>query len=243
MMKINPFLYLRVVPTKDADESFLKTLWLLRQNLIDLKPGVTSESDFASFYDFFKTPDNWVTLIQSRDGTIRGFLGWRIRSTKVGNDRFVIIDSDYYFIEPAIRGHVILTPTVMSCYIAGVWQFKSFNAVIVGHGYPASVLSGARFSERTRFLQDADVEPWEREAMLQFAQRYCRSSFDPESGLVDMRTKPRESRQEPRTRKGREIFARYEKYNPNWTEGVGLPYLIHLAPKSILAGGLQLTKR
>lgn len=242
-MKFAPLLSLRVVPTDHADESFLKTLWLLRQKLIDLKPNVTSQSDFASFHDFFKTRDTWVTLIQAHEGTIRGFLGWRTRLMQFGNDRFVIIDSDYYFIERAIRGHVILTPMAMSCYLAGVWQFKSFRAVIVGHGYPSSVLSGARFSHRTRFLQDADIEPWEREAMLQFAQRYCRSSFDAKRGLVDMRTKPRESRQEPRTRKGQEILARYERYNPDWTEGVGLPYLIHLAPKSILAGGVQLTRR
>jgi hypothetical protein len=136
----------------------------------------------------------------------------------------------------SLRGHFMMSALAFDCYARGALEFKNPRVTIVGHGYPSSVLSGGKFSDRVRFLQDADATSWEREMMNSFVERFCPQSFDQDRGIVRMRTIPKESRKLPRSAKARETLARFEAYNPNWSAGFGLPYLIHYTPASIAMG-------
>jgi hypothetical protein len=238
-MRFTPHLHIRDVRAGDAQESLFIELCTLRRSLIDLKPGVSDEADYAAFRSFFANEDARITLMCNTSGAIEGFLGWHMRPLDAPGVRVVVIDSDYFFMKASLRGHAVLTQTALNTYVRSAWRYRRAGAVIVGHGYPSSVLSGSRFSDRVRFLQDRDVAPWEREAMLHFVERYCGDSFDREPGLVQMRTIPAEPRRLPRSARARAVYARIERYNPHWTEGWGLPYVIHLSPASIAKGALR----
>jgi hypothetical protein len=233
-------LRVRVVRASALAESTFVRLWQLRGELIDVEAG----DDYAAFRSFFVGDEARVTLIFDRtsDEGIRGFLGWHLRPLDTDTGRVAIIDSDYFFVESALRGHPVMLGVVMGCYLHAALAYRTRRAAIVGHGYPASVISGARFSARVRFLQDPDVAAWEHAAMLQFTERFCGSAFDQHAGLVRMRTRPRESSRTPRDVRARELLARFESYNPNWTQGFGLPYLIHVSPGQILAGALRIAR-
>ena len=56
-----------------------------------------------------------------------------------------------------------------------------------------------------------------------------------------MRTRPVETRRVPRSPAARDTLTRFERYNPDWERGYGLPYILHLSPGSIARGALQLT--
>jgi hypothetical protein len=214
----------------------LEELFELRRTLIDLRADVRIEDDFASFRLFLKGDGARVTLMRQTDGTIAGFLGWYAREASIPKGRIVAIDCDYFFMKSSFRGHFMMSALAFDCYARGARQFRNTRVAIVGHGYPASVLSGGRYSDRVRFLQDPDATSWEREMMYSFADRFCPQSFDRDKGIVRMRTVPKESRKVPRSAKAREILARYEAYNANWPDGFGLLYLIHYTPVSIGRG-------
>ena len=213
----------------------------LRKALIHVQPEVAPEDDYASFRSFFTGETARVTLICARDGAIEGFLGWHVRALDLPASRVAVIDSDYYFVKPSLRGHLVLTEVALGCYIRAALHARCRRVVIVGHGYPASVLSGGRFSQRVRFLQDPDLQPWERDAMHHFAERFCGASFNRGRGIVRMRTRPVEPRRVPRSPIARDTLARFETYNPDWERGYGLPYIVHMSPGSIARGALQLT--
>lgn len=235
---------MRVVRACTLAEPLFKRLWQLRRELIEIHADVSEHDDYAAFRSFFVGDEARVTLIVDRksDENIRGFLGWHLRPLDTDASRVAIVDSDYFFIESALRGHPVMLSVVMACYLHGALTCRTRRVAIVGHGYPASVISGARFSARVRFPQDPDVATWEHAAMLQFAERFCGSAFDQQAGLVRMRTRPRESGRAPRDMRGRELLARFESYNPNWTQGFGLPYLIHVSPIEILVGALRIAR-
>lgn len=238
-MRFTPRLHLRVLRAEEADDALLVSLWQLRRSLIDLKPEVTDEVDLASFRSFFQDKDAHVSVIRDKSGAVVGFLGWYVRLLEAPGADVVIIDSDYYFVKPSLRGHFVLTGVILDCFARAALRYGKSRFAIAGHGYPASVLSGARFSERVRFPKDDDLAPWERKAMHDFAERFCGASYDPEKAIVTMRTIPKEARKPPRSAKGRELLARFESYDPNWTEGFGLPYLIHVSLGSIVRGTLR----
>jgi hypothetical protein len=235
-LRFTPLLHLRVLRAEEADEALFVSLWQLRRSLVDLKPGVGDDEDFASFRSFFRGKEARISMIAERSGAIAGFLGWHVRLLRAPGAEVVIIDSDYYFVKPSLRGHVVLSGVILDCFARAAIRFGKARFAIAGHGYPASVLSGARFSDRVRFPKDSDLEPWELEAMHAFADRFCGESFDRQKGIVTMRTIPKEPRKPPRSAKGRELLARFESYDPHWPEGFGLPYLIHVSLGSIVKG-------
>jgi hypothetical protein len=187
---VRPRLRVRVVRASTATESLFIRLWQLRRELIELQADVPEHDDYASFRSFFIGDEARVTLIIDRkclharvpglkcDECIRGFLGWHLRPLDTDAGRVGIIDSDYFFVETALRGHPVMLSVVIACYLHAAWAYRTGRVAIVGHGYPASVISGARF----------------------------------------------------------------ESYNPNWAQGWGLPYLIHVSPTEILVGALRIAK-
>lgn len=242
-MKFLPLLRVRTIRAADATAPLLRELWELRRELIDVQPGVALDDDYASFCSFFAGPDARISLIVSRAGRIEGFLGWHVRALRVAGRRHAIIDSDYFFVRVALRGHVVMTALALHCFAGALLHAQALRLSIAGHGYPASVLSGARFASRVCFPGDPGLADWERAAMAHFVSRFCGASYDPERGLVRMRTLPHPPPRRSRSPALRSLLARFESYNPRWSEGYGLPYLIHIDLGSIAAGGLHFLRR
>lgn len=235
-MRFTPRIHLDTLLAAQIDSTVLTELFELRRTLVDLRPDVRIDDDFASFRLFLKGDGAHVTLMRESGGTIAGFLGWYAREVHIPDGSIVAVDADYFFMKSSLRGHFMMSALAFDCYARGALAFKNPRVAIVGHGYPSSVLSGGRCSDRVRFLQDADATPWEREMMHSFVERFCPQSFDQDQGIVRMRTIPKETRKLPRSAKARETLARFEAYNPNWPAGYGLPYLIHYTPASIAMG-------
>lgn len=239
-MRITPWLHVRTLRAADADEALFRRLCALRRQLVHVQPDVDLAADYAAFRSFFDGDSARVTLIETGTGELQGYLGWHVRVQQGPQGRVGVIDSDYYFVKPEVRGHLVLAQVAMSTYLQAARLARSTRVVIVGHGYPASVLSGLRFSGRVRFPQDTDVDAFERGAMHRFARQFCGDAFDAERQLVKMRTTPAEGRREPRTPAARAVFSRFERYNAEWLRGFGLPYIIHLTPGSIARGAMGL---
>lgn len=237
-MRLTPRVRLQTFPASRLEENTFQQLCDLRRSLIHLQPGVEPDADYRAFRRFFEGERAHVTVMRSTTGQLEGFLGWHVRSLQTPQGRVGVLDSDYYFIKPELRGHSALASVALGCYLKAARLSRSHRVVMVGHGYPASVLSGLRFAWRLRFLQDPDLLSWEREALMHFTTHYCLSSFDPITQCVRMRTLPAEGRREPRTRAAKAAFSRFEQYNPSWLEGVGLLYILHWTPSSILRGAV-----
>lgn len=237
-MRFTPWLNLQTFPASHVDESMYQQLCALRRTMIQLQPGVDLVADYVAFRGYFEGERAHVTVLRSRSGRLEGFLGWHVRVIQTPEGRVGVLDSDYYFLKPELRGHTILANVALGCYLKAAHVGRSGRVVIVGHGYPASVLSGLRFACRVSFLQDQGLLSWEREVMLHYATQFCAGSFDEHRQLVRMRTFPVEGRREPRTRAAKTAVSRFERYNPSWQAGVGLIYLLHWSPGSILRGAL-----
>lgn len=240
-MKLTPILRLEVVRASALAESDFVELWQLRRRCIEVQAEVSDARDYAVFREFFAAADARVTRIVGLGGRVHGFLGWHLRAIEVaGMGRVAIVDSDYFFVEADLRGHVVMSGVALACYLAGALTHRCARVVIVGHGYPSSVMSGARFSDRVVLLGERELEGWEREAMLHFAATHVGAGFEPASCRVRMRTRPFERRRVPRRASARALLDRYEAINPGWEAGVGLVYAIHLTPRSLLGGSLSL---
>jgi hypothetical protein len=238
-MRFTPRIHLDTLVAAQVDSAVLMELFELRRGLVDLRPDVRIEDDFESFRLFLTSDGAQVSLMRGSDDTIAGFLGWYAREVHIPDGRIVAVDCDYFFMKSSLRGHFMMSALAFDCYARGALAFRNPRVAIVGHGYPSSVLSGGKFSDRVRFLQDADATSWERKMMHSFVDRFCPQSFDQDKGIVRMRTIPKESRKLPHSTKSRETLARFEAYNPNWAAGFGLPYLIHYTPASIAMGTLS----
>lgn len=238
-MKLTPFLRLEVVRASALAESDFVGLWQLRRRCIEVQAEVPEARDYAVFREFFAAPDARVTRIVGLGGGVHGFLGWHLRAIEVADlGRLAIVDSDYFFVEPDLRGHVVMSGVALACYLAGALTHRCARVVIVGHGYPSSVMSGARFSGRVVLLGEAELEVWERDAMLHFAATHVGEGFESATCRVRMRTRPLERRRVPRRASARALLDRYEALNPTWEAGFGLVYAIHLTPRSLLRGSL-----
>lgn len=239
-MKLTPWLGIRHLRAADAKEPLFEELWRLRRSLINLKPEVTPEADYAAFRSYFADPDTQVQLYCTADGAIQGFFAWHLRPSEELSAPVAVADGEYYFVKPAFRDHIVKIRVAAECVARVVARCRRPRLVLVGVAYPTSCIAAARFSRRVRCPMDPDIEPWERRVLLRVTEELCGASFDQERGVVRMRTIPAEARRTPRSGLGRETLAWYESHNPRWTEGWGLPVMIHLSPGSVLQGALRL---
>ncbi len=236
-----PRLRLDVVRAAELDEGAFVELWRLRGRLIDVQVSVEPADDFAAFRSFFAGA-GWVSRIVDEGGALRGFLGWHLRGVETPAGRRPVLDTDYFFIEPELRGHSIMARLCADVCARAAIAHRSARVILVGHGYPSSLLSGARFAERVVFLQDADAAGWEREAIFGFCERFCGRSFDVGRCLVKMRTTPKEPGRTPKSPQTRALLRRFEAHDPAWSEGWGLPYLLHYTPRSLAAGAWRMIR-
>ena len=104
MLKLPVVLEVAHLRCESLSEETFVTLWKLRCSLIELKPDVGLDDDYASFRGFFSEPGARCSVLRDRRGTIHGFLGWYDRSTSVEDATVGVIDSDYFFMDPKFRG-------------------------------------------------------------------------------------------------------------------------------------------
>jgi hypothetical protein len=233
-MRITPWIHIQYVHAATAPERFFEELWRIRGSVMGLRPDMAPEADYKAFRNYFNH-ETLVTTYRARDGTVQGFFGFRSRLVQVPGGPVIRIDPEYLFTRPVMRGHIAHLLGMCGSLLRICARHGFHRCAAVGVGYPPWVLSVSRISHRVRTLRDPDVEPWEREMLLDCVQTFWGSSFDPDTALVRMRTMPVEPRKIPRTKRGKDLLAWYESHNPRWRESFGLPSILHIDMKSVLS--------
>jgi hypothetical protein len=239
-VRFSPWLRTQRIRAAEAPEALLEELWRLRLSVIDLRPEVTREADYAAFRSFFDG-DVEILVHRTADGHAQGFYGWRADRIETPVGPRILVEMEYGFIKPAFRSHAALLMGLAGLVLRVTARHRSSKCVFIGAGYATGLLSLARIAHRIVCLKDAEIERWERELLCHFLDSHFADTFDRERGLVRMRTLPKEVRREPRTPEGRAWLAWYESHNPHWTEGWGLPVLIHIDLRAFVAGVVRQT--
>lgn len=213
-------------------ESQLRALWRLRRSLIDIKPSVDPEADFAAFAEDFSWGIVW-TLWEGAD--VVGFflqrglpLTWRGR-------RVLCLTPEYGFTAPHVRGRPELPAAVTLMTVACVLRYPLRPTYLAGAAYPPSFISLVRAIPPVWTVGDPDVPDWERSLLDHLGERIAKSHYRAADGTVFMRTLPT-SRATPTTPEGRRLFEAYEQANPEWREGRGLFLLCPVTVGTLLRG-------
>ncbi len=199
-------------------EAELRALWRLRGSLIDLKPSVSPEEDFAAFAEDFRWGIVWI--LKEGDQVGGFFLQRALPMTWRGRE-ILCLAPEYGFMARHLRGTSILPAATVLMTAACVARHPLRPKYLVGAAYPPSFISMERAVPPIWSLRDPTLPDWERGLLEHLGERIGKSHFSAEDGTVFMRTLPR-TEPGPRSEEGRALFEKYERANPEWRRGRGL---------------------
>jgi hypothetical protein len=199
----------------ELDEAALREAWRFRGGFVDLKPGVAPEDDYQAF----------------RATLLRGKLLWRMRDDAGGlramimaivepgehaGRPYVHLEFEYAFFDRAFRRSLASRLLFISTILRALAQARGRPVYLVAATYPAGALSLGEFFPLWMPGAEAGMSAWERG--LRAAIGGACKGYDPETGLVTMRTLPRE-RRPPSRPAARASWDVYVRGCPRWSEG------------------------
>lgn len=211
-----------VLPSENADDELLRSLWRLRLEMLTLTRS--EEQDWEEFRRAVVGPDRFVFAFLDPDGAPQGFFTIAMLPVDAGGRRMLLMFSKFFYFRPAYRGHprTILTPWRLVPIAIRRFGLRSLHFVTTA--FPQSYVSLTRTAGRTWSLRQDDTPGWAAEALRQFASTFYPATFDPVEGVVEG-ANVADSDSLPRSAEARRLGERYEELNPRWREGVTLPIL------------------
>ena len=217
-----------VVAGHDLSTDELRRLYDLAGHLAQVRPG--REDQHWQDYEAFARDGEVVRF--TCDGEVRGFFMRRHDHGHQGGRPFRWTQDEYYFIDPAWRGHA-------GPELARVRQF----ARIVGRGgppcwfvgecYPASYLVARDAFGHLDTGADPLTDPWVRDVLVQLGTRIAGDRFDPETGLIRTDTIPPPAPARFARPAHEAGFRAYEAVNPDWRDGWTVLFVARIDARAI----------
>ncbi len=211
-----PLIGASIAPSK-LDEAALQEAWSFRGRFVDLKPEVTPAEDYRAFR---ATVLRGLLLwrLRDREGALRAMLLAIVEPGEHEGRPYVRLEFEYAFFDPAYR-RSFASRLVFSSTIARVFMRARGRPVyLVVATYPAGATSLGEYFPLWFPGADAAMSAWERG--LRGALGATCKGYDPATGLVAMRTLPRERRRPPTRPGARVTWEAYLRCCPRWSEGI-----------------------
>jgi hypothetical protein len=209
-------------------EEELRALWRFRLGLINLKPTIPPEEDFAAFAADFQTQG--FAWILREDERVAGFFLQRALPLDWEGRRLLCLLPEYGFLAPHLRGHPILPLATLYTTLLCVGDDPLRARYVAASAYPPAYIAFRRVFRVFWTLRDPDLPPWERGLLLHLAERLAGEKLRREDGTVEMRTIPIVAREpgSAGSADSRQLYEDYVAANPDWRGGRGLFFLMPL---------------
>lgn len=208
----------------------LRALWRFRLTLVNLKPTVTQEQDFAAFARDFQW-QGYVWILHEHAQVVGFFLQRGVPMVWRGRKLLCLLP-EYGFLAPHLRGHPVLPMGCVVVTLLSMLRQPLRDKYVAASTYPPGYIAFRRAISPFWTLQDPQLPQWERSLLLHLAERLAGDKFRTTDGTVQMRTTPIVQR---RQRAGAaadtdsdRLLAAYEAENPEWQSGRGLFFLFPL---------------
>jgi len=215
-LKRRPLVGASVAPGK-LDEAALREAWRFRGCFVDLKPEVEPEADYRAFC---ATVLRGALLWRLRDGegALRAMLLAIVEPSEQEGRPYVRLEFEYAFFDRAYRrsfaSRLVFTSTIARAFA----QAKGRPIYLVATTYPAGATALGEYFQLWLPGADAGMTAWERG--LRAAIGATCKGHDPATGLVTMRTLPREPLRPPTRPRARATWDAYMRCCPQWAEGI-----------------------
>jgi hypothetical protein len=198
------------------DEAALREAWRFRGGFVDLKPTVAPEDDYRAFC---ATLRRGALLWRMRDenGGLRAMIMAIVEPGEHAGRGYVHLEFEYAFFDPAFRRSFASRLLFTSTIARTLAQAKGRPVYLVASTYPAGATSLGEYFPLWMPGAEAGMSDWERG--LRGAIGAGCKGYDPATGLVTMRTLPRERRRPPTRRAARASWEAYMRCCPRWAEG------------------------
>lgn len=204
-----------VAPDRLSDAE-LREAWRFRGRFVDLKPTVAPEDDYRAFC---ATVRRGATLWRQRDdaGELRAMI-MVIQGPAVHEGRpYFHLEFEYAFFDPEFR-RTFASRLAFFATIARAFVVAGARPIyLVASTYPAGALSLDEYFPLWLPGADAGMSDWERG--LRASLGAATKGYDPATGLVTMRTLPRERCRTPKRPRTRATWEAYQRCCPQWTAG------------------------
>lgn len=201
----------------ELDEAALREAWRFRGGFVDLKPEIDPEADYRAFC---ATVRRGAVLWRQRDegGALRAMLLAIVAPGEHAGRAYVTLEFEYAFFDPAFRRSFASRRMFASTIARALLTAQGRPLYLVASTYPAGATSLGEYFPLWLPGSEAGMTAWERG--LRAAIGAGCKGYDPASGLVTMRTLPRERRRPPTRARARATWDAYVRCCPRWAEGV-----------------------
>jgi hypothetical protein len=205
------------IAPRELDEAALREAWHFRGRFVDLKPEVAPEADYRAFR---ATVLRGALLWRQRDreGALRAMLLAIVEPGEHAGRPYLHLEFEYAFFDPAYRRSFASRLVFTSTIARAIVRAKGRPIYLVAATYPAGAASLGEFVPLWMPGADAGMSAWE--LGLRAAIGGACKGYDPATGLVTMRTLPRERRRPPTRPRARATWDAYMRCCPQWAEGV-----------------------
>ncbi len=213
--------------SKNINNDLILEMHALRAKYIRLKPEISVEHDFEKFSSFFRDGANAV-LLRDNQGQLRGFFGYRIDRVTIEKKTIPIFWKEYLFLDRQFRGDPAYSLAWLKIYFKIFRLYRVSKLAVFAITFPASHLFGVSQCGHSNWY--STVDPYlssEQKGILDFCiQHYLKEDFDSKTRRVSIRTIPFEHPWTVNLEPGHlETLNIYEKKNPDWRSGIGLPVI------------------
>ncbi len=196
------------------EKALVRELWNLRLRFLKLKPSVLPEDDFIAFRKYLVDPRTTTYVTRAQGGKLGGF--YCLRRERFG--KAMVFGVEYLIFERSARHLRRFILTFILTYV------QAWPNVLLGRSiYFASVNypSAYRFILVRTGHQMLTSKTVTDDAQCKVLEAFCRAqgNYDEDSRLCTLRTLP------PPTIEAFPGLDEYERMNPNWRQGIGLPIL------------------
>lgn len=224
-----------ITAPRELDEADLREAWSFRARFVDLKPEVAAEADFAAFS---ATVRRGALLWRLRDeaGALRAMIMAILAPGTHAGRAYVHLEFEYAFFDPEYRRSFASRWVFVSTIVRALSLARGRPVYLVAATYPAGATSLGEWFPLWLPGADEGMSAWERG--LRSALGAGCKGYDPATGLVTMRTLPRERRRPPSRRQARATWDAYMRCCPRWTEGYTPLCLARVTPADLLRSTL-----
>lgn len=194
----------------------LRELWEFRAGFLDLKSTVDPEADFTAFAALVR--DGWVWRLRESDGRLLAVLVTLVHVETHAGREFVHLNFEYAFFGGESRRSYATRMAFVTTLTRVFLLARGRPVYLCTAAYPGAAASLGECFPLWLPGAEEGMSPWERGARAAIGARY--PGYDKDSGLVSMRTLPRERTRPPSRPDAKTVWDAYLRCCPRWAEGI-----------------------
>ena len=209
-------------------ESELRALHAFRLSIVRLKSTVPFEYDYQKFVDLVRRAQ-YVRYFTDDVGEIRGCFCVHYQVREFNGRKCLIIEPEIGFAHKKSRGERFIREAFTTILLKLRIKYAFTPIYIVGGVYPHSYLGFRRlYANHIWTLYNMDIPTLELSILQDFIRRYTNNP-QYNWGVISVNTIHTESNNQFRKSLAQHpYFREYETFNPKWTQGYTLAFVIRL---------------